>query len=241
MHRAGAAVEPARHARPRTPPMRPSMRQRVSLAALALPRLSRYRDTGAAAIEFGLTRELGVGPLTPDSLLGFALDASDAVHAVTGDGRQRIAVPNRFAPRDGVDVRVLAPSAADGRALQRHRLPAAAAGPAGAGRHAPRVRPRGADAVRTARARRRDLPARRRRRSTPAAPTASACRATPSASKPGRGLPHHPRVADPGPVPPRRAPRLRGRDRERDGRTTPYIVPLGHHIVAGHYVLRVEA
>jgi hypothetical protein len=87
------------------------LRQRVSLAALALPRLSRYRDTGAAAIEFGIGRDLAVGPVTDDGLLGFALDANDAVFAVTAAGRQRIAVPSRFVPVDGVDVRVLAPGA----------------------------------------------------------------------------------------------------------------------------------
>ncbi|QOL49154.1 hypothetical protein [Massilia litorea] len=107
LHRAAAAAAPVPVGQDAT--YAPVMRQRVSLAALALPRLSRYRDTGAAAIEFGITRDLAVGPVAADGLLGFALDASDAVHAITADGRQRIPVPSRFAPVDGVDVRVLAP------------------------------------------------------------------------------------------------------------------------------------
>jgi hypothetical protein len=109
LHRAAAPAAPATVGQDAT--YAPVMRQRVSLAALALPRLSRYRDTGAAAIEFGIGRDLAVGPAAPDGLLGFALDASDAVYAITADGRQRIAVPNRFAPVDGVEVRVLAPGA----------------------------------------------------------------------------------------------------------------------------------
>ena len=88
----------------------PVARQRVSLAALALPRMSRYRETGARLLEFALDRQLAVGAPGAESLIGFAVDEADEVYAVGAGGRQRIAVPNRFAPLDGVELRVLAPA-----------------------------------------------------------------------------------------------------------------------------------
>ena len=88
----------------------PVARQRVALAALALPRLSRYRETGAQLLEFGLDRKLAVCAPGEDCLIGFAVDEADEVYAIGAGGRQRIAVPNRFAPLDGVELRVLAPA-----------------------------------------------------------------------------------------------------------------------------------
>ena len=243
MHRASAAAEAA--AEPATCPAQdatyaPVMRQRVSLAALALPRLSRYRDTGAAAIEFGFTRELGVGPLAPDSLLGFALDANDAVHAVTGDGRQRIAVPNRFAPRDGVDVRVLAPAAQMAERYsaivclpQPHGLPVLGGTRQVFGRAAPML-----SALRV-------LDAASCLRAADGADAGGADRLGLSRTAFGfEAGPDGYRITRESPT-----QALYHLD-ERLGfvatietatADNPYVVPLGHHIVAGHYVLRVEA
>jgi hypothetical protein len=89
----------------------PVARHRITLAALALPRLSRYRDTGAQALEVGLGPTLAPGAPGKDSLIRFAVDDADEVHAITGDGRQRVAVPSRFAPSDGATVQLLAPPA----------------------------------------------------------------------------------------------------------------------------------
>ena len=237
LHRAAAQPEPM-PAQDAT--YAPVMRQRVSLAALALPRLSRYRDTGAAAIEFGLTRELGAGPLTPDSLLGFALDAGDAVHAVTGDGRQRIAVPNRFAPREGVEVRVLAPAPQMAERYsaivclpQAQGLPVAGGARHVFGRGAPMLAAlrvldaatclRGADGLDAGGADRLGL-----------SRNAFAFEAGPQGYRitresPTQALFHlDERLAFVAAI-------------ESATPETPYIVPLGHHIVAGHYVLRVEA
>jgi hypothetical protein len=88
----------------------PVGRQRVTLAALALPRLSRYRDTGAQSLEIGLDRTLGPVQDGKDALISFAVDDADQVHAVTAAGRERIAIPASFTPVDGVAVRVLAPA-----------------------------------------------------------------------------------------------------------------------------------
>jgi len=239
MHRASAAAEPAASLAQDTT-YAPVMRQRVSLAALALPRLSRYRDTGAGGIEFGLTRELAIGPLTPDSLLGFALDASDAVHAVTSDGRQRIAVPNRFAPRDGVDVRVLAPAAQMAERYsaivclpQPHSLPVLGGTRHLFGRAAPMLSTlrvldaatclRGADGADAGGADRLGLS----RTAFGFEATADGYRIT--RESPTQALYHlDERLGFVATI-------------ESATAGAPYIVPLGHHIVAGHYVLRVEA
>jgi hypothetical protein len=236
LQRAAAPAAPATTSQDAT--YAPVMRQRVSLAALALPRLSRYRDTGAAAIEFGIGRDLAVGPFAPDGLLGFALDANDALYAITANGRQRIAVPNRFAPSDGVDVRVLAPAP---QMAERYSaivcLPQAPGMPVpGATRHVfGRAAPllaglrvldagclRGADGVEAAGADRLGLS--RNAFGFEAGP--EGYRVTRESAT--QALYHLDErfglVAAIEPAP-----------------GEAYVLPLGHHIVAGHYVLRVEA
>ena len=239
LHRAGAVAASAAIAS-QDATYAPVMRQRVSLAALALPRLSRYRDTGAAAIEFGIRRDMTIGPLTPDCLLGFALDAADALYAVTPDGRQRLAVPNRFAPVDGVDVRVLAPLP---KMAERYSaivcLPQAQGMPVlGGTRHvfgraAPMLSTlrvldagaclRGADGVDAGGADRLGL-----------SRNAFAFEAGPDGYRVTRESPtqalYHldERLGFVAAI-------------ETATGDAPYLVPVGHHIVAGHYVLRVEA
>ena len=85
----------------------PVARHRVTLAALALPRLSRYRDTGAQALEVGLNQQLLPSAPGKDNLIRFAVDEADELHAITSAGRQRIAVPSNFAPLDNADIRLL--------------------------------------------------------------------------------------------------------------------------------------
>ncbi|WP_229508017.1 hypothetical protein [Massilia sp. Dwa41.01b] len=196
----------------------PVARARIALAALALPRLSRYRDTGAAAVEFGFDRQLGAGPLGSDTLIGFAVDAADEVHVLGADGRQRIAVPSRFAPLDGVDIQVLAPAPAMAdRYSALVRLPQA---PALAVEHgAPLTFGRGTTALApAARARRRHLPARGRR--TPCRRRRSAwpvAHGLPLRGRAGR-LPRHPPGGHAGALPPRRTARFRRRHRHGGGR-----------------------
>jgi len=86
----------------------PVARHRVTLAALALPRLSRYRETGAQALEVGLNAQLMPAAPGKDNVIRFAVDESDELHAITPAGRQRIAVPSQFAPLDNASIRLLA-------------------------------------------------------------------------------------------------------------------------------------
>jgi hypothetical protein len=86
----------------------PVARQRVSLAALALPRLSRYRETGARALEIGLDRALAPCAHGKDSVISFAVTDTDEIYAMTAAGRQRIDVPASFTPLDTAAVRLLA-------------------------------------------------------------------------------------------------------------------------------------
>jgi hypothetical protein len=93
----------------------PVARQRVSLVALAMPRLSRYRETGALALEIGLNRSLGLAANEQDAVISFAVDAGDELHAITSAGRQRITAPASFMPVDAGAIRLaaVAPDMAD--------------------------------------------------------------------------------------------------------------------------------
>ncbi|GAB3470709.1 hypothetical protein GCM10027321_41480 [Massilia terrae] len=82
-------------------------RQRVRLAALALPRLSRYRDTGATALEIGLDRSLAPAAAAEQSLIRFAVTDRDEVHAITAAGRQRVTLPARITPTDAGALQLL--------------------------------------------------------------------------------------------------------------------------------------
>jgi hypothetical protein len=85
----------------------PVARQRVALAALALPRLSRYRETGARALEIGLNRALAPVGEKGDAILSFAVDHEDGLHAITPAGRERISAPASFNPLDTAPVELL--------------------------------------------------------------------------------------------------------------------------------------
>ena len=217
----------------------PVARQRVALAALALPRLSRYRETGARLLEFGLDSKLAVCAPGEDCLIGFAVDEADEVHAIGAGGRQRIAVPNRFAPLDGVELRLLAPAPemAD-RYSALVCLPQAPSLPVPGGARIPfgRGTPalgalrvfdnaclRGAEGADAGSADRLGLS--REAFSFEAGPDGwRVARLSPT-----QALYHlDERLAFVATL---------------DGATpdAPCLVPVGHHIVAGHYVLRVEA
>ena len=84
----------------------PLAQQRVTLAALALPRLSRYRETGAQSMEIGFDSQLGPSAPHADNVIRFAVDAADELLAITADGRERISAPATFTPVDGASVRL---------------------------------------------------------------------------------------------------------------------------------------
>ncbi|WP_373991893.1 hypothetical protein [Duganella sp. BuS-21] len=84
----------------------PLSQQRVSLVALALPRLSRYRDTGALSIELPFNRALDLST-DSQSAISIIVDAADELYACTAAGRQRIETPVTFAPIDMRTLRLL--------------------------------------------------------------------------------------------------------------------------------------
>jgi hypothetical protein len=86
----------------------PVAQQRVSLVALALPRLSRYRDTGAQVLEIGFNRSLDLAAGGQDAVISFAVDASDELHAITSAGRERITAPASFTPVDSCAIKLAA-------------------------------------------------------------------------------------------------------------------------------------
>jgi len=218
----------------------PVARQRVALAALALPRLSRYRETGARTLEIGLNRALVPAASGTDPVISFAVDEADVLHAITAAGREPIATPSSFRPIDGsaVDLLAPAPEMAD-RYLALLRLPQAPALPAAAG--ARQAFGRGAPALAALRV----LDSPRFLRHADGIPASSADRL---------GLSRNAFSFEAGAdgwriarLSPTQA--LYHLDERLDfvaaiGEATadaPYLLPAGHHLVAGHYVLRFDA
>jgi hypothetical protein len=218
----------------------PVARQRVLLTALALPRLSRYRETGAQALEIGLNRALMPSAPGADILLGFAVDDGDTVHAVSAAGRAPVTAPASFSPVDGVRVELLpiAPEMAE-RYVALLRLPQPQSAPVASGarflfgRSAPML------------AGLRVLDSPRFLRGAAGAPASSADRLGLSrnafsfeAAADGY------RIARASPT-----QALYHLDEQLRfvaviGEATPeqpYRLPPGHHLVAGHYVLRFDA
>ncbi|MFS2083090.1 hypothetical protein ACCD01_31735, partial [Telluria sp. Tellsp99] len=93
----------------------PVSRRRGQRDALALPRLSRYRETGAQALEINLNRAFIPAAQPSDTVIGFAVDDQDQLQAITQAGRERIAAPAAFSPVDGtrVELAACAPALAD--------------------------------------------------------------------------------------------------------------------------------
>jgi hypothetical protein len=218
----------------------PVARQRVSLVALALPRLSRYRDTGALELEIGLNRTLAPTAHGRDAVISFAVDDADEVHAITAAGRQRIEVPSSFTPLDATPVRLLAvaPGMADRyRAIlclpQAPGLPVAGGMPFVFGRSAPTL------------AALRVLDSPRFLRRADGVDAASADQLGLS-----RNAFSFEAVADG-----YRVARLSATQAlyhldeqlalvaviDEASPERPYLLPPGHHLVAGHYVLRFDA
>jgi hypothetical protein len=217
----------------------PISQQRVTLVALALPRLSRYRDTGAQTLELPFNRALALST-EGQAAISFVVDAADELYACTADGRQRITAPATFTPVDARTIRLLpaAPEMADRyRAMVCLAQPVGAAVASGArftfGRNSPMLAAlrlldspqflKRADGAQGASADRIGL-----------SRNAFSFEATAQGYKIGRltatqALYHLDEkmgfVASIG-------------DASADA---PYLLPNGHHLVAGHYVLRFDA
>jgi hypothetical protein len=82
----------------------PVARQRATLVALALPRLSRYRDTGAAALAIGFDGALRITADAARAVLRLTVDSADQLSASTDAGSTPVPLPATFTP---VDQRVL--------------------------------------------------------------------------------------------------------------------------------------
>ncbi len=88
----------------------PAMRQGVTLVALALPRLSRYRDTGATGMQIGLDEHLALHAGDGEPAIRFTLDAQDQLHATSSAGRETITAP---ASVGKVELLAVAPAMAE--------------------------------------------------------------------------------------------------------------------------------
>jgi len=218
----------------------PVARQRVSLAALALPRLSRYRETGARLLEIGLNRAFVPVAPSADTIIRFAVDDQDALQAITQAGRERIAVPASFRPVDGVylELAACAPALAE-RYCALLRLPHPLAQPVAGG--ARFTFGRGAPMLAALRV----LDSPRFLRNAAGAPPTSADRL---------GLSRDAFSFEVGPDGWMIARLSATQDLYHldeqlgfvaaiDTATPeqPYRLPPGHHLVAGHYVLRFDA
>ncbi len=212
----------------------PIAQQRVSLAALALPRLSRYRDTGAATLDVRLGPDLAIADT--DAVITFAVDADDVLHAITPAGRERITAPASFTPVDTRAVRLapVAPAMADRYCALLH-LPASPAVPVAGG--ARLVFGRGAPMLASLRV----LDAAGALRSTSAviddADRLGLSRKAFSFEAVAGGY----QVTRLSPT-----QALFHLDAQcafvaSIDDSNPYLLPPGHHLVAGHYVLRFDA
>ncbi len=213
----------------------PVSQQRVSLIALALPRLSRYRDTGAQALELPFNRSLALSA-DAQPVISLVVDVNDDLYACTAEGRQRIEAPATFAPVDARTLRLLpaAPEMAD-----RYRALVCLAQPVSSGVASGARFSFGRSSAMLAALRLLDSPRFLKRAAD--APDTSADRIGLS-----RNAFNFEAVS-------------KGYAIQRQSATqalyhlddklqfiasigdAPYLLPPGHHLVAGHYVLRFEA
>lgn len=115
----------------------PSNTQRISLVALALPRLSRYRDTGAQALALPFNRQMALSA-GAEAVISFIINSNDELYVASAEGRQRITAPASFNPVDGSTITLLpaAPAMAERYcALLGLARPLGTAAPAGARLH----------------------------------------------------------------------------------------------------------
>ncbi len=217
----------------------PLAQQRVSVVALALPRLSRYRDSGASALEIPFDRALTLaGP--QGQAISFGVNAADELYASTAAGRERISAPASFTPVDARAIRLLAPAA---EMAERYSAVLCLAQPVGLPVAGGARFVFGRNAAALAALRLLDGP--RFLQCSGGGDAASADRiglsrnafsfeATPQGLRVGRLAPTQALyhldeelrfVAAIG-------------DADADA---PYLLPPGHHLVAGHYVLRFDA
>ena len=213
----------------------PVSQQRVSLVALALPRLSRYRDTGAQALELPFDRSLALSA-DAQPAISFVVDATDELYACTAEGRQRISAPATFTPVDARAIRLL-PAAQE--MADRYRAVVCLAQPVGTGVAMGARFTFGRNSPMLAALRLLDSPRFLKRANGSAATSADriglsrnafSFEATAKGYKIGRLS---------------ATQALYHLDEKMDFVASvaeeSYLLPNGHHLVAGHYVLRFDA
>lgn len=140
--RAEATAIPVRRQQPPAPiendaTYAPSNTQRISLVALALPRLSRYRDTGTQALALPFNRQMALSA-GAEAVISFIVNSNDELYVASSEGRQRITAPASFNPVDGSTIALLpaAPAMAERYcALLGLARPLGTAAPVGARLH----------------------------------------------------------------------------------------------------------
>jgi hypothetical protein len=221
----------------------PTAAQAVTLVALALPRLSRYRETGAVSLEIGLDHTLALAPEGLEPAIRFSVDAHDRVHASTQAGRELVTLPASFEPGGAGPIALadVAPAMAErycAMLMLPHAASAASAAVAGGARL---VFGRGAPALAALRV----LDAARFVQCADGMQGASADRIGLSRNafsfEAGAGGFKIARVSA--------TQALYHLDAQlrfvacivEASAEQPYTLPAGHHLVAGHYVLRFDA
>lgn len=218
----------------------PAAPQRVSVVALALPRLSRYRETGAVGLELALDRTLQLAGESEPAALYIAVDAADTIHTGHGATRAPVTVPATFTPDGAGEVRLsTVPAAMADRYCALLQLPHPASMTVGSG--ARLVFGRSAPALAALRL----LDSPRFLQTADGAPSASADRIGLSRNafsfEAGASGFHIARVSA--------SQALYHLDAQMNlvgavgeaSVDSPYLLPFGHHLVAGHYVLRFDA
>ncbi len=227
--------------RPADATFAPVAQQCVTLVGIALPRLSRYRDTGATSLELGFDAASNIaGPGAP-AAIRFSVDDNDQLHAATDAGREEVSAPASFTIAAGggkIDLAEVAPGMLERYSAilmlpQPATLPVASGARLVFGRSAPMLAAlrvldsphfvRCADGAASASADRIGL-----------SRNAFSFEAVAGAFKIGR-------------ISPTQA--LYHLDAQRNfvasigeaNAEQPYLLPHGHHVVAGHYMLRFDA
>lgn len=86
----------------------PGALQRLSLVALAIPRLSVYRGTGATALHIPFAPDLAIGRnADAERALTIVAESDDTLHALSADGRRPVALPATLAQTPRHAIRLL--------------------------------------------------------------------------------------------------------------------------------------
>ncbi|HZX28983.1 MAG TPA: hypothetical protein VFF16_18050 [Telluria sp.] len=216
----------------------PAAHQRATLAALALPRLSRYGDTGAT--EFELALDAFLRPAAgADASVRLRIRRDDSIQALTHEAEQTLTLPARITPAPG---RSLALEAVPAPLAERYcallPLPAPSSAPVTAG--APLAFGRTAPGLAALR--------------LPAGAAVLKQEGTAGGSADRLGLSRQAFRAE-ATTEGFRIVRLSANQAlfhldpalrfvaaiEHADPDQPYLLPSGHHLVAGHYVLRLDA